>query len=146
MATAVSRWVPRFLRRSAPPAIDLGGGRLVAPEDLLEGHFLRLAAQRTRPHEVSVQVRPALKSVIQVAAPTLAPLTQLAEQVAGTLPTVQPAPDFRSQLHRALEEAHRRRLESPAPSQAERDWVTLLAATLVALGAAGLVLYLLRRR
>ncbi len=133
----------RFWKRASPQAIDLGGGRMVAAEDLLEGHFRRLEAEARRSQQVSVQVRPALKSVIEVAAPTLAPLTQIAEQVAAKLPTLQPAAGFRDELHRALEEAHRRRLDAPTQPQTT-GWPALLAAALVGLGVAWLVLRLLR--
>lgn len=153
MISPFSQQLRRIWQWRSPPAIDLGGGRLVPAEDLLEGHFRRLeaegrahysGAQPVRAQQVSVEVRPALKSVIEVAAPTLAPLAQIAEQVAEKLPTLQPAAGFRDELHRALEEAHRHRDEAPA--EAAAGWAALLAAALVGLGVAWLVLRILRRR
>lgn len=148
MPVEVGKLFGAVFRRSKP-AIDLGGGRLVAPEDLLEGHFRRLAgAPPLEPRDtVRVQTTPSLNALIQVAAPTLAPLTQIAEQLATKLPTLQPAADFRSQLHHALEEEHRRRLQNPpAPAPARTRWPIFAAFALATLGAATLVLWLARRR
>ncbi len=158
------RW---FSRRPARRAIDLGGGRQAAPEDLLEGHFRRLAteiasglasglaAQPTlapsapRTQEVHVQVSPRFDTAIRVVAPALAPLAQIAEELAAKIPTVQPTAQFRTELHRALEEAHRRHQEAetgpparPAPVRSTLPW--LVAGALAGMGLAGIALWLLR--
>lgn len=93
--------------RNTPLGIDLGDGRQLRAEDVLEGHFQRLAASTCHSEELRVQVTPTLSAAIRVMAPQLAPLTQIAEELASTFPTVSPAPDFRRDLHNALEMAHR---------------------------------------
>lgn len=134
-------------RRSRQPrnSIDLGGGRFVPPEDVLEGHFRRLAlataaatatsssAPQTGSQEVHVQLGRNLKSAIRVMAPGLEPLTQIAEELATKFTTVTPAPHFRSELHRALEAAHRQQIAQRTlgtrPSQsASLSWLWYAAA------------------
>jgi hypothetical protein len=134
-------------------AIDLGGGHRMAPEDVLESHFRRIHGPPIvlRTQDVSVQVAPNFQSAIRVVAPTLAPLTQIAEELATRFPTVQPATDFRNELQRALEEAHRLKTEKrgiPAglPRFRRSRWVTATATTLAVLGLVGVVLWLLRRK
>mgnify|MGYP003382275905 CR=1 FL=1 len=146
-------------RQPRPPrnGIDLGGGHFVKPEDVLEGHFRRLAvssapAASTASHEVQVQVGGNLKAAIRVMAPTLAPLTQIAEELAGKFTTVSPTPQFRSELHRALEAAHRQQIaqrslgtQTAPPVQTAPSWLWyLLAGSFVA--TATLVLILARRK
>jgi hypothetical protein len=97
----------RLSNRNTPPGIDLGDGRQLRPEDVLEGHFRRLAASTGESEELRVQVTPTLSAAIRVMAPQLAPLAQIAEELASTFPTVSPAPAFRRDLHQALELAHR---------------------------------------
>ena len=93
--------------------IDLGNGRMMGAEDVLEGHYRRLASHRPSAggqpatRQVAVQVGDNLTVAITVLAPTLAPLTQLAEQVSGVVPVVGPEPQFRQNLHQALERTHR---------------------------------------
>ncbi len=93
--------------RNMPSGIDLGDGRQLRAEDVLEGHFRRLAASTCQSEELRVQVTPTFSAAIRVMAPQLAPLTQIAEELASTFPNVSPAPDFRRDLHQALEMAHR---------------------------------------
>lgn len=81
-------------------------------EDVLEGHFRRVAAQRApaarRPtRKVEIQVGDNLVAAIAVLAPDLVPLTALAEDVSTAVPPVQPAPKFRADLQEALERTHR---------------------------------------
>ena len=141
-------------RTRATSSIDLGGGRLVHPEDLLEGHFRRIAApaqpsapQRAAEHEVQVQVSPDMSSAIRVVAPALAPLAQVAEELAARLTTVKPTPQFRADLHRALEAELQRRLENPDIAAAPRPvWAWVAAALITTFGLAGVALWLLRRR
>lgn len=126
--------------------IDMGDGRQLGAEDVLEGHFRRVAARR-RPstRQVSVQVGDNLTVAIAVLAPDLAPLTELAEQVSGAVPLVEPEPQFREHLHQALERTHRqhaaqralgtRPAPRPKPTYRLHWWVALagLLATLALL-------------
>jgi len=98
--------VKLFRRQLAAPKIDMGDGRFVSAEDVLDGHFRRLAAPRPT-DTVRVQIKPDLQAAIRVVAPDLAPLTALASEVADTVPHVQPGAQFRQDLHRALELSHR---------------------------------------
>lgn len=116
--------------------IDFGNGATLGPEDVLETHFQRLARRRlsarrpvrgsaiadpvlrrwaergerqsTGPRTVPVQVGDNLVAAITVLAPQLAPLTELAEDVAAQVAPVQPEQAFRTSLHHALEQTHRR--------------------------------------
>ena len=73
-----------FWRRESLPqgGIDLGNGRVLGAEDVLEGHFRRMSAHRQpSSRQVAVQVGDNLMVAITVLAPDLAPLTEIAEQV-----------------------------------------------------------------
>ena len=98
----------RFLWRSRPraPMVDMGQGRSLSAEDLLDGHFRRLT-RRAATRTVEVQVDDQLRAAITVLAPDLSPLTRLAEELAGVVSDVHPEPRFRADLHRALEQTHR---------------------------------------
>jgi hypothetical protein len=122
--------------------IDMGDGRILGAEDVLESHFMRLA-RRPRTENVPVQVGDNLVAAITVLAPKLAPLTEVAEEVAQAMPPVQPAPQFRKNLHQALERTHRQHAAQrvlgtrnrPKPSPAWRQpggWV-LVASLLLTL-------------
>lgn len=131
--------------------IDLGGGRVVRPEDLLEGHYLRLAQSpregAAEAQDVQVHVSGELRAAIRVVAPSLAPLTQVAEELASRITSVQPAQQFRSDLQRALEEEHRRRLAAGLMEGPETPtWAWVAAGVLTTLGLAGAVLWWLRRK
>lgn len=140
-------------RTKLSKGIDLGGGRFVPAEDLLEGHFRRMALPVAAPvqaasvQNVRVQVNADTSAAIRVVAPSLAPLTQVAEELAARLTSVKPTPQFRADLHRALEAELRRRVEADAaPSEPRSAWAWLAAAIITALGLAGIALWLLRRR
>jgi hypothetical protein len=102
-------------RRERVPhnGIDLGNGRVLGAEDVLEGHYRRIASQRQpspnamATRQVAVQVGDNLTVAIAVLAPDLAPLTEIAEQVSGAVPLVAPERHFRDNLHQALERTHR---------------------------------------
>lgn len=137
-------------RTKTEHGIDLGGGRLVPAEDLLEGHFKRMA-QPAAPggrgaQDVSVRVGPEMNAAIRVVAPSLAPLAQVAEELAAKLTLVTPTPQFRADLQRALEAELQRRLEADHAPGAARPLWALVAGALVALGLAGVALWWLRRR
>jgi hypothetical protein len=77
----------------------------------------------------------------------LAPLTELATEVAGVVPQVQPGVRFRQDLHRALELTHRqhsaqRKLGTQAVEPPALIWRTIAAASLVTLVFATFVVYL----
>lgn len=149
--TAFAQWVgstwtgPTWLRLDwrpwrtpcTPSGIDLGDGRTLGAEDVLEGHFRRLSA-RPRTHKVEVQVNDNLIAKIMVLAPDLAPLTELAEEVADVVPPVHPAPEFRHHLHQALERTHRQHQAQRmlgtrrAPEPAKRARPALMATMLMA--------------
>ena len=94
-------WLHRAQDAANRP-IDMGNGRVIRAADVLDGHARRLMART-----VQVQVKPDLQAAISVLAPDLAPLTNLAEEVANTTPRVEPTQRFRDDLHRALEQSHR---------------------------------------
>lgn len=123
--------------------IDLGGGRTMPPEDVLEGHFRRMT-NRGRACTVQVHVADDLYAAIVVLAPELAPLTGLAEDLAHAMPEVRPAPQFRQDLHQALERTHRQhsaqrvlgtraRPETLAAEQSRQAWMLLLFSLLALL-------------
>lgn len=150
------RWRERRLQRKYGGPVDLGGGRQVAVEDVLEGHFRRVAgagrtarAQRAG-HEVQIQFGPNLTGAIRVMAPQLAPLAEVAEELATAFPSVRPAPEFRSELQRTLEAAHREHMAARAEVAAQRaagggrrisarTWLWALAPTLAIFLAAAAV-------
>jgi hypothetical protein len=163
------RWRERRLQRKYGGPVDLGGGRQVAAEDVLEGHFRRMArADRTAQfaqaaqtaqagREVSVQLAPGLTGAIRVMAPQLAPLTEVAEELASAFPSVRPAPEFRNELHRALEIAHREHMAARAELAQRkaaqggrrismRTWLWALAPTLVVAVVAAVVAWWVWRR
>ncbi|MEM7533472.1 MAG: hypothetical protein AAF639_14915 [Chloroflexota bacterium] len=72
--------------------IDMGNGRHLGAEDVLDGHFKRLS-----------ELNPAINAL----APGLTPLTNLAEDLADSVPNVQPTDQFRANLQQALQESHR---------------------------------------
>ncbi len=121
--------------------IDLGNGRMLPPEDVLEGHYRRLATHRNAaPRHVAVQVGDNLTVAIAVLAPDLLPLTNIAERVSDAVPPVEPAPQFRAHLHEALERTHRQHAAEriigirpqPRPASPINWWLVLagLIATL----------------
>jgi hypothetical protein len=115
MQTSWLQPINTFLRREMLPqsGIDLGNGRVLGAEDVLEGHYRRMATRRQQAlsqpttHQVAVQVGDNLMVAIAVLAPDLAPLTAVAEQVSGAVPLVEPEERFRQNLHQALERTHR---------------------------------------
>lgn len=134
-----STWMPTWAGRKPAEGIDLGGGRTLPAEDVLESHFRRLAQERHQPgvraQDVRIEVAPNIKAAIRVMAPTLAPLTEIAEELALKINSVEPEPNFRSELHRALEEAHRQMAAQRAAQPQSRWfqspvlWAGLVAAT-----------------
>lgn len=128
--------------------IDLGNGRVLGAEDVLEGHYRRMATNRQitqsgrATRQVPVQVGDNLTVAITVLAPELVPLTEVAEQVSGAVPLVEPERAFRENLHQALERTHRqhaaqrmlgtRPTSRAKPTPALRWWMVLagLVATI----------------
>ena len=100
------RWPSR--NQEALPKIDFGGGNFVSAEDVLDGHLKRLLRENAQNvQSVQVQTGRSLQSTIAVSSPELVPLTDLAEELAEVVPDVSPEPQFRQELHRALELTHR---------------------------------------
>ena len=127
--------------------VDLGNGRFLKAEDVLDGHFHRLATAT-----VPVQVRSDLTAAITVLAPGLTPLTDLAEEVAQAVPLVQPAPHFRHHLHKALEQTHRQQTAQrilgtrpPAVSQTT-PWPIFVLFVLITVALLGIIGYRQQRR
>ena len=85
------------------PGMDMGNGLILPPEDVLDGHFQRLAQV---PEPSDVQPARKLESAIHKLSPDLAPLTDLADDLAEQTDSAHPAPQFRQNLHNALEKAH----------------------------------------
>lgn len=96
----------RLRSRSETPALDMGQGRTLSAEDLLDGHFRRMTTAATA-RTVQVQVDDQLRAAITVLAPELSPLTHLAEELVDVVSDVRPEPHFRAELQRALEQTHR---------------------------------------
>jgi hypothetical protein len=138
-------WPDFRLRRERPygqrQPIDMGNGRFLTAEDVLEGHFHRLATKT-----VQVQVKPDLRAALTILAPDLAPLTEVAEEVAQALPRVQPAAQFRQDLHRALERTHRqhlaqRKLGTRPVEASSPPWAMLLVIAGIIALLLGLLVY-----
>jgi hypothetical protein len=111
----------------APDGIMMGEGRTLSAEDVLEGHYCRLANSAQQ----SVVVQPVAQADLGVAisalAPHLAPLTELAEDVAETVPAAHPSAQFRADLHRALQRTHQQQvalrfLHTDTESLAPQPW------------------------
>ena len=136
----VSAW---FSERTPIEQVDFGDGRAVSAADLLDGHFQRLATQ-------PLPVAHELHTTIAVVAPTLTPLTDLAEEVAHTLPVAQPTPQFRDTLYKALEQTHRQhhaqRILGTRPTVVENNEVHSWLVIGVVFTIAGIFLMLYKRR
>ncbi len=133
--------------------LDLGDGRTMPPEDVLDGHSARLlAGRRSGARTVPVQVDDNLSAAITVMAPNLAPLADLAEQVAVAVPAVQPEPDFRRNLYAALERTHRQYLTQealgtrPPHDRGGHPIATAMLAAAAVACIAGLLAWLTLRR
>lgn len=127
--------------------IHLGNGQFLNAEDVLDGHFHRLSSTTA-----AVQVSPDLTAAIMVLAPGLTPLTELAEEVAHTVPLAQPTPQFRQDLHKALEQTHRqhkaqRMLGTRPPAKADQmPWGIIVFLVMVAVTLVGALTYYQRRQ
>ena len=80
-----SEWMPTWAGRKPAEGIDLGGGRTLPAEDVLESHFRRMNEMRQgagTAQDVRIEVAPNIKAAIRVMAPKLAPLTEIAEELA----------------------------------------------------------------
>lgn len=136
-----------FSERTPIEQIDFGEGRAVSAADLLDGHFQRLATQPVSP---SLSGEHDLHTTIAVVAPTLTPLTDLAEEVAETMPLAQPTPHFRDTLYKALEQTHRQhhaqRVLGTRPVATENNEVHGWLVIGVVFTIAGIFLMLYNRR
>ena len=128
--------------------VDLGNGRSVKAEDLLDSHFTnRIDAPR-----LTVHVEGELNKALTALAPGLASLTELAEEVDQAVPRAQPTPQFRQDLQKALELTHKQhhaqrvlgtRVETP---EVQIPWSMLSLVVLLVACTISLTLYLLKRR
>lgn len=137
------QWQPaEAIDRLSASQIDLGNGRFLNAEDVLDGHFKRIATAT-----VPIQVRSDLTAAITVLAPALTPLTNLAEEVAQAVPLVQPTPHFRHQLHKALEQTHRQQAAQrilgtrPSATSKSTPWPLFVLLVLTAAALLGYMGY-----
>ncbi len=106
-------WRIEWFERTPPiEQVDFGNGHQVSAVDLLDGHFHQLAAQAdnitpTSTPLVAAQSASERHAKMALVAPTLTPLTDLAEAMADAVPEAHPTPDFRSTLNKALTETHK---------------------------------------
>jgi hypothetical protein len=127
-------WRITWLERTPPiEEVDFGFGQRVSAADLLEGHFHQLATATTEP---AAQQAKARHAIIEVVAPTLTPLTDLAETVAQTIPEAHPTAHFRSTLNKALTETHRqhsaqRTLGIRSTPAEPHGWQSILIVSLI---------------
>lgn len=129
--------------------VDLGNGRFVQAEDVLESHF----SNRLDTPRLTVHVEGDLNQALTALAPGLASLTELAEEVDQLVPRVQPTPQFRQDLHKALELTHRQhhaqrvlgtRVETP---ETQTPWTMIaLIIVLVVTCVVSVTVYLYKRR
>jgi hypothetical protein len=149
---------------------------MLSAEKVMESHWHRLQAHRVRTQqagtlafaqpnvssnhlssgwhalsepetqEVFVQAAPTRQVAIRVLTPKLAPLTQLAEEIADSMPAAQPAPKFRQDLQKALELSHRQRAAQrvlgtrPAPKKRAPLSLSQLGLALLLVAALALLL------
>jgi hypothetical protein len=100
---------------------------------------------RARVQPVAVQVSDSLVAAIGVLAPNLAPLADVSAEMAADVPPATPEPEFRANLHAALERAHRQQAAQRLlgtrpeagthwvrPRRRTRRWVWVLALAALA--------------
>lgn len=128
--------------------VDLGNGRVVGGEDVLDSHF----TNRLDTPRLTVHVEGDLNRALTALAPGLASLTELAEKVDEAVPRAQPAPQFRQDLQKALELTHRQhhaqrvlgtRVETPAK---QTPWIMVVLLLLVIVCTVSVALYWSKRR
>jgi hypothetical protein len=106
-------WRREWFERTPPiEEVDFGNGHRVSAADVLDGHFHQLAAhsgntQQNSTLPVALHTAQDRQAMIEVVAPTLTPLIDLAEAVAQRMPEAQPTAHFRHTLNKALTETHR---------------------------------------
>ena len=128
--------------------VDLGNGRFVKAEDLLESHF----NHHLDTPSLTVHVEGDLNRALTALAPGLASLTELAEEVDQAVPRVQPTPQFRQDLQKALELTHRQhhaqrvlgtRIDTP---EAQMPWTIISFVVVFMVCIASVSIYLSRRK
>lgn len=109
MRELVSRATDRWREPAALPGIDMGDGRVLEAEDVLDTYSARLISPRRgrTTKTVAIQVDDNLVAAIEVLAPDLAKLTHLADEVAQAVPPVHPEAEFRQNLYEALDRTYR---------------------------------------
>ncbi len=140
----------QFQTQQAEPTelVDLGNGRFVGGEDILDSHF----HNQLETPRLTVHVEGDLNRALTALAPGLASLTELAEEVDQLVPRVQPTPQFRHDLHKALELTHRQhhaqrvlgtRVEIPDP---QTPWGMISFILVVVISVVSVTFYLYRRK
>jgi hypothetical protein len=102
----------------------------------MRGHLQRV---RARVQPVAVQVSDSLVAAIGVLAPSFGQPVDLSAEMAAEVPPASPEPEFRANLHVALERAHRQHTaqrmlgtRGAAPQRRTRRWVWALALAALA--------------
>jgi len=143
-------WRTEWFERTPPTEqVDFGNGHLVSADDILDGHFQQLTARSEQNQATSsfhpVTPEPDLHTKIEQVAPNLTPLTDLAENVAKTVPEAHPTIHFRHTLNQALTETHRQhnaqrvlgiRSSQPEPNGWRTVMIMALILLLVTIGVA----------
>ena len=140
----------QFREQSTLPAmqVDLGNGRFVKAEDLLESHF----NNHLDTPSLTVHVEGDLNRALTALAPGLASLTELAAEVDQAVPRVQPTPQFRQDLQKALELTHRQhhaqrvlgtRVDTP---EVQMSWTIIALMVVIMVSIATVSIYWSRRK
>ena len=128
--------------------VDLGNGNSVQAENILDSHF----TNRLDTPRLTMHVEGDLNQALTALAPSLASLTELAEEVDQAVPRAQPTPQFRHDLQKALELTHKQhhaqrvlgtRVELPEP---QTPWAMVALLVLLITCTLSLTLYLRKRR
>lgn len=101
-------WRTEWFERTPPiEEVDFGCGYKISAADLVDGHAERLTSRTKQLRSDEASVNGELGDAIDRVAPTIKPLTDLAEEVAHTLPDAEPTAYFRDTLNKALTQTHR---------------------------------------
>ena len=131
-------WRNGWFERTPPiEQVDFGNWYFVSADDLLDGHFQQLTANTEESLSLPTSpLDPELHRKIENVAPQLTPLTDLAENVAETIPEAHPTVHFRTTLNKALTETHRQHSAQrtigirPATPQSN-EWQSIIIVGLI---------------
>ena len=126
--------------------INLGKGQTIHAIDVVEGHAQRLRKAKTNAAPAGSEQ--AITSAVRTVAPEVAPLTDLALNIANNSTNAQPASKFRKELQQALETSHRQQsvrrslgIQAPAkkdPPWWQSSWFLFVVATLLIIVTVGI--------